>query len=80
MLPRRSRQVLPTVHRAVDPGLGGLDLQVEVLATDLLGSVGQADDVGLGGELDGGAPDDVVAVLGAGDGHLADEKSQRRRS
>ena len=24
MLPRRSRQVLPTVHRAVDPGLGGL--------------------------------------------------------
>jgi len=24
MLPRRSRQVLPTVHRAVDPELGGL--------------------------------------------------------
>ena len=48
-------------------------LQVEVLATDALGTVGQVDDVGLGGELDGGAPDDVVAVVGAGDGHLVDE-------
>ncbi len=44
-----------------------------MLATDLLGPVGQVDDVGLGGELDGGAPYDVVTVVGAGDGHLVDE-------